>query len=96
MKKLTNGTLNNVADQQSVVLLMSIFSGAIFLSGVFIMVFVDNIRPDEDGTKLPIKSHIFATLKMSFKEKRMLFLLPVHTYAALLPGFIAVDFSKVP
>ena len=59
------------------------------------MVFVDSIKTEEDGKKLDIKSHIYATIGMPFKDKRMLFLLPLQVYASLLPGFVAVDFSKV-
>ena len=95
VQKFTNGTAENVADQQSVIILMSIFSGAIFLSGIFILVFVDDIKTEKDDEKIAIKSRISAVLRMSFKDKRMLFLLPIQMYASLLPGFAAVDFSKV-
>ena len=95
IEKVTNGTSENIADSESVVLLMSIFSGAIFLSGIFLMIFVDNIKTDEDDAKIPIKSRIYAPIKMLSTEKRMLFLLPIQIYSTLLPGFVSVDFSKV-
>lgn len=95
IEKLSNGTMVKAADQESVVLLMSIFSGAIFMSGLLIMVFVDNLEAENDVTEVKLKSRLLAVLRMSFKDKRMLFLLPIQVYASLFPGFVAVDFSKV-
>ena len=59
------------------------------------MIFVDNIKTEKDGKRILVRSQISAVMKMSFKDKRMLFLLPIQIYAGLLPGFVAVDFSKV-
>ena len=95
IEKFSNRTSSKVVDSESVKILMSIFSGAIFLSGVFIIIFVDGIKTEKDGERISIKSQCSAVVKMSFKDKRMLFLLPIQIYAGLLPGFVAVDFSKV-
>ena len=95
VEKSSNGTLDKVADQHSVIVLMGIFAGGIFLSGVFIIIFVDNLKTDKDGKRILIKSQVSAVGRMAFKDKRMLALLPIQIYAGLLPGFVAVDFSKV-
>jgi len=94
VEKSSNGTLDKVADQHSVIVLMGIFAGGIFLSGVFIIIFVDNLKTEKDGKRILIKSQVSAVCRMAFKDKRMLALLPIQIYAGLLPGFVAVDFSK--
>ena len=95
VEKSSNGTLDKVADQHSVIVLMGIFAGGIFLSGIFIIIFVDNLKTEKDGKRILIKSQIFAVCRMAFKDKRMLALLPIQIYAGLVQGFVAVDFSKV-
>lgn len=93
--KLSNGTMEQVADQESVIILMSIFSGAIFCSGIFIMIFLDSRKIEDEGKEVRIKSHLSAFVRMVFKDKRMIFLLPIQIYAGLFPGFVAVDLVKV-
>lgn len=91
----TNRTISKSADPESVTILMAVFSAAVFLSGIFILLFVDSLKTESNEKKVKIKSQLYAVMKMSFKDKRMLFLLPIQIYAGLLPGFVAVDFSKV-
>ena len=94
-EKLSNGTMGEVADQESVIILMCTFAGAFFLSGMIVIMLVGSIKSVDEGEEVNIKSHLSAVLKMSFKDKRMLFLLPIQVYAGLIAGFVAVDYSKV-
>ena len=84
--------------RESVFILLSIFLGAIFLAGLLVAIFVDDVKPETDESKKKtktIKSNLLSTIKIVYKDKRMTFLIPLMIFTGLQPGFVGVDFAKV-